>query len=84
MTKQLLALFAISTILCGISLSPASAHRGGDIIVWGGMGGFGMPSVISSGGKKRGSIVLLGRRKRSADVVQPQVTLYKLLPAVQL
>lgn len=81
MNKQVLAIFAICSIL--VSMSPVSAHKGGDIIFLGNMGMGGMPAFISSG-KKKGNILLLGRRKRSVDEVEAQpFPMYKLLPAEQ-
>lgn len=78
MNKQVLALFAICSILV-VTLSPVDASKG-DIIYLGNMGG-GMPAFISSG-KKKGNILLQGRKRRSVDEAQP-FPMYKLVPADQ-
>lgn len=65
MNKQVLALLAICSILA-VTMWPVYAHRGGDIIILGNMGGRGMAAFISSG-KKKGNILLHGRRRGSVS-----------------
>ncbi|KPM09440.1 hypothetical protein QR98_0079760 [Sarcoptes scabiei] len=55
----------IATILSNQNCNVEAARKGNDIIILGGYGWGGYPSFISSGSKKKGSIIFLGRRKRS-------------------
>lgn len=69
--------FKLATILVLMVLvaTVAEGRKRGDLIIFGGHGGYG-GGFISTGGKKGGSIIIMGRKRRSVDSLQPVQPIY--------
>ncbi|KAJ6219087.1 hypothetical protein RDWZM_004899 [Blomia tropicalis] len=71
MNKFIFAVIAAFVLVFATNVE--AGRKGGDIIIMGGNGGFGGfggmgdGMILSTGGKKKGSIILIGRRRRSIN-----------------